>query len=160
MPVAWPCCFRGGNPHKVEVLEKDPPLHAMPQETCMPKLVPPPAQPEVGGGQVAGTPTHQTGGGDEVVLQHAASRLAKHMLERQPSRSKQSLLLGGPTGQRWAQDADASPTETWNCNRSTAAAGLLLQVRIIGRVTLHSRVSERQFTMMRWRVLLNVVFPS
>ncbi|GLC34749.1 hypothetical protein PLESTB_001159300 [Pleodorina starrii] len=126
------CCLCGDQPREEEEFDEvHPESESAPSETGVEKEeVQPAVQPDDGG--APGASSLSATADEDAPLQLAAGRLARHLLERQPSKTKQKLQsssFGGAAGQRWASNLEGSTSESPGHNGSSgsAAGGLLLQ---------------------------------
>ncbi|GIL54420.1 hypothetical protein Vafri_9957 [Volvox africanus] len=119
------CCLCGDKPGKEDAEEFKHKIQTEPPETQVQKE----ETPAVDGPPAPRTSTELSPAEEEQPLQLVAGRLAKHLLERQPSKSKklQSASSGGAVGQRWVSSLDGPTVDGPAYNGNTATGGLLLQ---------------------------------
>ncbi|GLI61498.1 hypothetical protein VaNZ11_003827 [Volvox africanus] len=124
------CCLCGDKPEKEDAEEVKHKIQAEPAETQVQKEATPAVQPSDDDRPPAPcTSTELSTPEEEQPLQLVARRLAKHLLERQPSKSKklQGASFGGAVGQRWVSNLDGPTVDGPVYNGNTATGGLLLQ---------------------------------
>lgn len=129
------CCFCATRPEEQDVLDSTQDINSPPTSLHTPpsKGQAAAAQEEDDGpGTATVSPTQQPGTDEDDQTQRNSGRLAKHLLDRQPSKinraKMQSPSFGGLTGQRWISHSDGVPVEgsTHNANAHVVP---LLQVR-------------------------------
>ncbi|GIL74168.1 hypothetical protein Vretifemale_4212, partial [Volvox reticuliferus] len=124
------CCLCGDKPGKEDADQVKHKIQPEPAKTQVEKEATPTVQPsDDDGARAPCTFTELLPADEEQPLQLVAGRLAKHLLERQPSKTKklQSASFGGAAGQRWVSNLDGTTVEGSTCNGNTATGGLLLQ---------------------------------
>ena len=128
------CCLCGDKPRVDEVDEDKPRVTSSASSEPSSEKDQAPAAPQSSATVTAASiGAQQLALDEEVALQHASGRLARHLLERQPSKSNraklQSSSFGGTVGQRWVHNQDPQTHEHLVNSGNNASAGLLFQVR-------------------------------